>query len=149
MYYPDKEIPVMVPEELMIFNMKYKGVRDVIWPPRTELFPSANNASREFSLRTIKYAFQNSDWLEAGARSGTAFKDLLGMKYAVPKGMSNIEYLTDMPIFLGSPHRKYLKTNLKVNLGGGYFVIVEQNMKPGCSIIKLLRSRSRIGLAAP
>ena len=114
MYYPGKEIPVMVPEELMIFNMKYKGVQDVAWPPRTELFPSPNNVSTEFALRTIKYAFQNSDWLEAGARSGTAFKDLLGMKYTVPKGMSSIEYLTDMPLFLGSPHRKYLKTNLKV-----------------------------------
>lgn len=104
MYYPGKEIPVMVPEELMIFNMKYKGVQGVAWPPRTELFPSPNNVSTEFALRTIKYAFQNSDWLEAGARSGTAFKDLLGMKYTVPKGMSSIEYLTDMPLFLGSPH---------------------------------------------
>ena len=41
-----------------------------------------------------------ADWEEAVRRAGTTYKDLLGMPYKIPNGMSTLELLADMPLFV-------------------------------------------------
>lgn len=111
-YNYEPTIPMVVPEELLNFEMTRVGSRTVIWPPRMQMFE--NNNSAELNLRTIKYSVREfgdagggADWQEAADRAGRSYKDLLGMPYTIPKGMSSLELLTDMPLFVGTPHRKF------------------------------------------
>jgi len=113
-YNYEPTIPMVVPEELLNFEMTRAGSRTVIWPPRMQMFE--NNNSAELNLRTIKYSVREfgdagggADWQEAADRAGRSYKDLLGMPYTIPKGMSSLELLTDMPLFVGTPHHYFNK----------------------------------------
>ena len=105
----ETSIPMIMPEDLLYFDFQDAGTSFIEWPPIVDAFPDdvrMGNASLELYLRVNKYEATMADWEEAVRRAGTTYKDLLGMPYKIPNGMSTLELLADMPLFVGTPHRK-------------------------------------------
>lgn len=86
---------LLLADQLLVLHMeRYQQDFVVRWP-----YPSVNGSSPEFSFRANRYQESEQDWLDAQQRTGSTLRDLKGMPYFTPTGMSSAESLAGVPAF--------------------------------------------------